>query len=208
MADLIDTYFEKHLNLPREEAVRLHKEYYTNYGLAIEGLVRHHQIDPLEYNAKVDDALPLDGVIKPRPELKKLLEDIDRSKVRLWLFTNAYINHAHRVIRLLGIEGMFEGVTYCDYAKVPFVCKPQKDAYVKAMKEAGVEKWEDCFFVGECSPPGAWQETTLLTGKQMTITATASRPRSSDGTQPTLSKTMSRFPRRRRQSTRYDTSKT
>lgn len=153
MADLIDTYFEKHLNLPRAEAVRLHKEYYTNYGLAIEGLVRHHQIDPLEYNAKVDDALPLDGVIKPRPELKKLLEDIDRSNIRLWLFTNAYVNHAHRVIRLLGIEDMFEGVTYCDYAKVPFVCKPQKDAYVKAMKEAGVEKWEDCFFVGECHPP-------------------------------------------------------
>lgn len=153
MADLIDKYFQKHLNLHQEEAVRLHQEYYTNYGLAIEGLVRHHQIDPLEYNAKVDDALPLDGVIKPRPELKKLLEDIDRSKVKLWLFTNAYVNHAHRVIRLLGIEGMFEGVTYCDYAKVPFVCKPQKDAYVKAMKEAGVEKWEDCFFVGECHCP-------------------------------------------------------
>ncbi|KAK7704958.1 putative suppressor of disruption of TFIIS [Diaporthe eres] len=149
MADLIDNYFQKHLNLPKEEAVRLHQEYYTNYGLAIEGLVRHHQIDPLEYNAKVDDALPLDGVIKPRPELKKLLEDIDRSKVKLWLFTNAYINHAHRVIRLLGIEDMFEGVTYCDYSKVPFVCKPQKDAYVKAMKEAGVEKWEDCFFVDD-----------------------------------------------------------
>lgn len=153
MADLIDTYFQKHLNLPPEESVRLHNEYYKTYGLAIEGLVRHHQIDPLEYNAKVDDALPLDGVIKPRPELKKLLEDIDRSKVRLWLFTNAYVNHAHRVIRLLGIEGLFEGVTYCDYAKVPFVCKPQKDAYAKAMEEAGVEKWEDCFFVGECHLP-------------------------------------------------------
>lgn len=151
MADLIDTYFQKHLNLPKEESVRLHQEYYTNYGLAIEGLVRHHQIDPLEYNAKVDDALPLDGVIKPRPELKKLLEDIDRSKVKLWLFTNAYINHAQRVIRLLGLEGMFEGVTYCDYSKVPFTCKPHKDAYVKAMKDAGVEKWEDCFFVGECN---------------------------------------------------------
>ncbi|POS80580.1 pyrimidine 5'-nucleotidase [Diaporthe helianthi] len=149
MADLIDTYFEKHLDLPREEAVRLHKEYYTNYGLAIEGLVRHHEIDPLEYNAKVDDALPLDSVIKPRPELKKLLEDIDRSKVKLWLFTNAYINHAQRVIRLLGIEGIFEGVTFCDYSKVPFTCKPHKDAYVKAMKEAGVEKWEDCFFVDD-----------------------------------------------------------
>lgn len=149
MAELIDRYFANHLNLPEDEATRLHREYYTTYGLAIEGLVRHHEIDPLEYNAKVDDALPLDDVIKPRPELKKLLEDIDRSKVRLWLFTNAYINHARRVIRLLDIEDMFEGVTYCDYSSVPFVCKPQKDAYVKAMKEAGVEKWEDCYFVDD-----------------------------------------------------------
>lgn len=149
MADLIDKYFAKHLNLPEEESTRLHSEYYTTYGLAIEGLVRHHEIDPLEYNAKVDDALPLDGVIKPRPELKQLLNDIDRSKVKLWLFTNAYINHARRVIRLLEIEDQFDGVTYCDYSSVPFVCKPQTDAYAKAMKEAGVEKWEDCFFVGE-----------------------------------------------------------
>lgn len=149
MADLIDKYFQKHLNLPQAEAVRLHNEYYQTYGLAIEGLVRHHQIDPLAYNSQVDDALPLEGIIKPRPELKQLLEDIDRSKVRLWLFTNAYVNHAKRVVRLLGIEDKFDGITYCDYSSVPFVCKPHKDAYVKAMKEAGVETWDDCYFVGE-----------------------------------------------------------
>ncbi|PSS02147.1 pyrimidine 5'-nucleotidase [Coniella lustricola] len=149
MADLIDQYFQKHLNLPIEEATRLHSEYYQTYGLAIEGLVRHHEIDPLEYNSKVDDALPLEGIIKPRPELKKLLEDIDTSQVRLWLFTNAYINHAKRVVRLLGVEDKFEGVTFCDYSSVPFVCKPQEASYVKAMREAGVEKWEDCFFVDD-----------------------------------------------------------
>lgn len=153
MADLIDNYFEKHLSLPREEAVRLHKEYYQNYGLAIEGLVRHHQIDPLEYNSKVDDALPLEGVIKPRPELKKLLQDINRSKLKLWLFTNAYVTHAKRVVKLLEVEEMFDGVTYCNYSSVPFVCKPHKDMYSKAMKEAGVEKMEDCFFVGQSDRP-------------------------------------------------------
>ncbi|SPQ23696.1 8f9f3f0c-2c14-462c-8b0d-78475527352e [Thermothielavioides terrestris] len=149
MADLIDRYFVTHLSLPWEDAVRLHKEYYQNYGLAIEGLVRHHQIDPLDYNAKVDDALPLDGVIKPRPELKQLLADIDRSKVKLWLLTNAYVNHAKRVVRLLGVEEFFEGVTYCDYGTVPLVCKPHPDMYHKAMREAGVEKYEDCFFVDD-----------------------------------------------------------
>lgn len=154
MAELIDKYFQKHLDLPQEEAIRLHSDYYQTYGLAIEGLVRHHEIDPLEYNSKVDDALPLEGLIVPRPELKQLLADIDRSKVRLWLFTNAYVNHAKRVVRLLGIEGEFDGITYCDYSSVPFVCKPHKDAYVKAMKEAGVEKWEDCYFVGKFGGPG------------------------------------------------------
>jgi pyrimidine and pyridine-specific 5'-nucleotidase len=148
MSDLIDNYFSKHLEIPWDEAVRLHKEYFTNYGLAIEGLVRHHQIDPMDYNAKVDDALPLEDVIKPNPELRKMLEDIDKSKVKLWLFTNAYKTHGRRVVKLLGIEDLFEGLTYCNYADVPFVCKPQPDMYKKAMREAGVEKPEDCFFVG------------------------------------------------------------
>ncbi|KJZ79941.1 hypothetical protein HIM_00655 [Hirsutella minnesotensis 3608] len=149
MVDLIDQYFVKHLDLPVEEASRLHREYYTNYGLAIEGLVRHHQIDPLDYNAKVDDALPLEKVIKPNPELRRLLEDIDKSKVKMWLLTNAYVNHARRVVRLLGIEDLFEGLTYCDYAKRPLICKPHPDMYKKAMQDAGVEKVEDCYFVDD-----------------------------------------------------------
>ena len=152
MADLIDKYFANHLSLEWDEAVRLHKEYYQNYGLAIEGLVRHHQIDPLEYNSKVDDALPLEGVIKPNQELKDLLADIDRSKVKLWLFTNAYVNHAKRVISLLELEGVFEGITYCDYSSMPLVCKPHAEAFARAMKQAGVDKVEDCFFVGMPDP--------------------------------------------------------
>jgi len=177
MAKLIDEYFVKHLSIPWDEAVRLHKEYYQNYGLAIEGLVRHHQIDPLEYNAVVDDALPLEGVITPRPELKKLLQDIDRSKVRLWLFTNAYINHAQRVIRLLGVEEFFEGVTYCDYASPPLVCKPHPDMYAKAMKEAGVSKYEDCYFVGMFTFPNHPQ-TRDTNPPQTTPTSTAKRHKS------------------------------
>jgi len=148
MANLIDTYFMNHLGLTWDDAVKLHKEYYRDYGLAIEGLVRFHKIDALEYNSKVDDALPLEDILKPNPALRKLLEDIDRSKVRLWLFTNAYVTHGKRVVRLLGIDDLFEGITFCDYGTVPLVCKPQTEMFVKAMREAGVNRMEDCFFVG------------------------------------------------------------
>ncbi|KAI6785152.1 pyrimidine nucleotidase [Emericellopsis cladophorae] len=149
MADLIDKYFSTHLGLAHEDAVRLHREYYTNYGLAIEGLVRHHEIDPLDYNAKVDDALPLEDIIKPDAELRQLLEFIDRSKVRVWLLTNAYVTHGKRVVKLLGVDDQFEGLTFCDYAQVPFLCKPQRGMYDKAMKEAGVQSYENCYFVDD-----------------------------------------------------------
>jgi pyrimidine and pyridine-specific 5'-nucleotidase len=148
MSDLIDQYFIKHLSLDRAEAYRLHQEYYKTYGLAIEGLVRHHKIDPLEYNRQVDDALPLESIIFPDPQLRKLLEDMDRGKVKLWLFTNAHITHGKRVVRLLGVEDMFEGITYCDYAAERLLCKPHSEMYAKAMKQAGVADVKDCYFVG------------------------------------------------------------
>jgi len=148
MAELIDQYFIKHLELSREDAYKLHQEYYKTYGLAIEGLVRHHKIDPLEYNRQVDDALPLESIIFPNPNLRKLLEDIDKSKVKLWLFTNAYITHGRRVVDLLKVDDLFEGITFCDYAQETMICKPHPKMFQKAMKEANVKEVKDCYFVG------------------------------------------------------------
>lgn len=151
MTRLIDDYFVKHLELTQEDAFKLHQEYYQTYGLAIEGLVRHHKIDPLEYNRQVDDALPLDDIIEPDPLLRKLLEDMDKTKVKLWLFTNAYSNHGQRVVKLLKVEDMFEGMTFCDYAQEPMICKPYPEMFAKAMKEAGIDEVKDCYFVGKKS---------------------------------------------------------
>lgn len=148
MSELINQYFVKHLSLDLAEANWLHQEYYKAYGLAIEGLVRHHKINPLEFNSQVDDALPLESIIFPDPNLRKLLQDMDKSKTRLWLFTNAYITHGMRVVRLLGVEDQFEGITYCDYSADKLLCKPHPEMFAKAMKEAGVVDVKDCFFVG------------------------------------------------------------
>ena len=149
MQELIDDYFTRHLSLPASDARALHARYYKDYGLAISGLVKHHTIDPLAYNREVDDALPLDDIIKPDPQLRKLLEDIDRSKVKLWLFTNAHITHARRVVRLLGVEDCFEGVTFCDYAAKVLLAKPHKEMFDKAEREAGAMSREECYFVDD-----------------------------------------------------------
>ena len=146
---IVAEYFINHLSLLPEDASQLQQRYYKDYGLAISGLVKHHKVDPIEYNQKVDDALPLDDIITPNPQLRKLLEDIDKTKVKLWLFTNAHITHGMRVVKLLGVEDMFEGITYCDYRGLPFVCKPHTEMYDKAENEAAAPSSQDCYFVGK-----------------------------------------------------------
>ena len=86
---------------------------------------------------------------------------MDRTKVKLWLFTNAHITHARRVVRLLGVEEFFEGITYCNYAEQPLVAKPHAEMFDKAEAEAGVivaeedttveqrRRHERCYFVDD-----------------------------------------------------------
>lgn len=126
----------------------LHHKYYKEYGLAIEGLTRFHRIDPLEFNHQVDDALPLDAILKPDLHLRQLLEDIDTTKVKLWLFTNAYVTHGMRVVKLLGVDDLFDGITYCDYGADKLVCKPHMEMLKKAEMQAGVVNADKCYFVG------------------------------------------------------------
>ncbi|BFZ57349.1 Putative suppressor of disruption of TFIIS [Savitreella phatthalungensis] len=152
MGERIQAYFANNLHLPADEAQKLHSFYYRHYGLALRGLVRHHKVNAMDYNAQVDAALPLDDLLKPNPQLRELLLRIDRSKCKLWIFTNAYITHAERVLRLLDLEGIFEGITYCDYNDPHMACKPYAEFYHQVMRDAGLDPARDayrCLFVDD-----------------------------------------------------------
>lgn len=150
MARLINKYFTNHFNdMTPEEATRLHLQYYKDYGLAIEGLARHHQVDPLDFNREVDDALPLDELLSPDPEVRRILESFDKSKVKMWLFTNAHITHGKRVVKIMEIDDLFEGITYCNYAESPLVPKPLPAMFEKAEREAGVTDHTKLYFVDD-----------------------------------------------------------
>ncbi|KAK4050359.1 putative suppressor of disruption of TFIIS [Microbotryomycetes sp. JL221] len=148
MRDKIEQYFEK-LGLPIDEAKQLRYRYYTEYGLAIRGLVRHHQVDPLDYDRQCDAALPLETVLKPSNEMKQLLKDIDRTKFRVWALTNAYYNHATRVLKLLELEEYFEGVVSCDYGAKEFSCKPEEPYFNQAVEACGQFDVSKLYFVDD-----------------------------------------------------------
>jgi pyrimidine and pyridine-specific 5'-nucleotidase len=135
------------LNKPPEQAASLHQQYLHEFGSTIEGLIRYHSVDPMSFNKQVDDALPLEDLLEEDLKLQQTLARFDRTKVKLWLLTNAHITHAHRVIRILGVEQYFEGITFCDYASGKLVLKPSQKMYVAAERDADVSGVRQCFFV-------------------------------------------------------------
>lgn len=140
------------LNMPREQAATLHQRYLREFGSTIEGLVHYHQIDPMFFNRQVDDALPLEGLLEEDIKLQQTLARFDKTKVKLWLLTNAHVTHACRVVRILGVERYFEGITFCDYASGKLVLKPSQKMYTVAERDADVEDVRQCFFVDNSVP--------------------------------------------------------
>jgi len=148
MGELIKAYFLS-LGLDRDEASNLHLKYYTTYGLALRGLIRHHSVDPLDFDAKCDGSLPLEDMLRPDPALRKLFQDIDRSKCQVWALTNAYRPHAQRVLRILDLEDQIDGLVYCDYTLPNFVCKPDPEFYHNALRQAKITDPSKCLFVDD-----------------------------------------------------------
>lgn len=151
MQVFIHDYFKRTLGLTDEDAHELMFKYYREYGLAIQGLVKFHKIDALEYNRKVDDALPLQDVLQPDLALRDMLLKLKSTGKcdRMWLFTNAYKTHGKRVVSLLGLGDLFDGLWFCDYAQDDLVCKPQEEAFHSALHQAGGSSFANCYFVDD-----------------------------------------------------------
>ncbi|KAG6890554.1 hypothetical protein C0992_000814 [Termitomyces sp. T32_za158] len=105
-------------------------------------------------------------MIKFDPKTRKLFEDIDRSKVRVWALTNAYRPHAQRVLRILKLDDLIDGLVYCDYELRNFSCKPEPEFYqqvlsicvnfllslitvLQAMKKANISDPSKCYFIDD-----------------------------------------------------------
>ncbi|KAI3618358.1 hypothetical protein CBS9595_002721 [Malassezia furfur] len=155
MADRIRDYF-RGLGLDEHDAEQLHTHYYKEYGLAIRGLVKHHTIDPMDYDEKCDGSLPLERVLHPDPALRALLERIDRRRVRVYALTNAYKTHARRVLSLLQLDTLVQGIVYCDYnidnlyaTRSPSSCKPERAFYTAAQAAVHAAPDAHVYFVDD-----------------------------------------------------------
>lgn len=119
-------YVSTLLQLDRDEARRLQKQYYLEHGTTLQGLMIHHGIDPDDF---LEKAHAIDySALMPQPELAAAIKALPGRK---FIFTNGSVKHAQATAGALGILDHFDGIF--DIVAADYVPKPAGATFDKFM---------------------------------------------------------------------------
>jgi putative hydrolase of the HAD superfamily len=136
----INRYMIEIVGIPAPDVDALRREYWKSYGVTLQGLIRHHAVDPedyLDYVHDVDVASRLTADLV----LRQVLGNLPQRKV---VFTNGSLCHADRVLSALGIEDMFE--TIYDIRIAAYQPKPYPEPYHAVLERLGTSP-ERCIMI-------------------------------------------------------------
>lgn len=159
----MDLYMQEKLGIAVEAVASLRAYYLETYGTTLRGLQNHFHIEVQEFLAYVHD-LPLEQYLKPNPALRQVLLSLPQER---WIFTNADLNHARRVLTATGLTDCFTGIV--DVNALNFIPKPDPQAYVCALELARADVQQSVIFddaARNLRPAAQLGFTTVLVGPE------------------------------------------
>lgn len=134
--DLIDVrinrFMREQVGIPAAEVDSLRRAYWAAYGVTLQGLIRHYDVDPEAYLHYVHD-VDVSARLAPDPELRNMLAAMPQRKA---VFTNGSDDHAGRVMAALGITDQFEAIY--DIRVAGYRPKPYPEPYRAVLDALGV----------------------------------------------------------------------
>jgi putative hydrolase of the HAD superfamily len=139
MEERICVFVQRHFDIPREPAWEMQKRYLREHGSTLAGLVKHHGVDADAYHDFVNDidAMALSENIPLRLALGRL-------PGRRCIFTNNCGRYGARVLELLGVGDLFDGIV--DAKILGASPKPAVSAYETLVAEIGTAPREAVLF--------------------------------------------------------------
>lgn len=132
-------YVANSLGVTRDEADRLRKHYWAEYGTTLAGLMEVHGVDPGPYLTHVHDISfhPLE----PDADLAAHISALPGRRI---IYTNGTEPYARRVIEARGLSGLFDAVYGVEHAG--FHPKPRREAFEAVFTLDGLDTAKAAMF--------------------------------------------------------------
>ena len=127
ISERITNFIVSKYSLDIDEAKKIQKKYYLEYGLTLRGLILEKNLNPEEFLDYVHDV--------EHPELKKdkyLKSKIEKLQGKKIIFTNATSKHAEKILTILEIRELFDQII--DIKDLDYIPKPDKRSYQKLLE--------------------------------------------------------------------------
>jgi len=127
----INRFMEEVVGIAAGDVDPLRRYYWQEYGVTLQGLIRHFDVDPEAYLHYVHD-VDVTSRLGADPALATILAALPQRKV---IFTNGSSAHAERVLVALGIHQEFEAVF--DIRVANYLPKPFSAPYEEVVARLG-----------------------------------------------------------------------
>lgn len=135
----IGDFVARLLNMEREAAHNLQKDYYRRYGTTLRGLMVEHGINPdgfLEFVHDIDHSR-----VPPDPRLASAIRALPG---RHFIMTNGTVDHAAAILDRLGIVDHFEDIF--DIVAADLIPKPAEETYTRFWQKHGIDTRRSAMF--------------------------------------------------------------
>ena len=129
----INRFMVEEAAIPAAEVDGLRRRYWRDYGATLQGLIRHHRIDPEAYLSFVHD---VDVTSRLAPDLP-LQQSLSGIEVPCHVFTNGSREHAERVLETLGVRSHFQEIF--DIRIADYQPKPNPEPYRQVLAALALE---------------------------------------------------------------------
>lgn len=141
--DRMNLFMLERLGIPENDIPFLREQYFKMYGTTLRGLEERHNVDKEDFLAFVHD-LPLKNYLRPDPIVREVIASLP---TRNFIFTNADVPHARRVLTALQLDDLFE--TVVDVNAVAPYCKPMPESFAIAIELADEPDPRKCVMIDD-----------------------------------------------------------
>jgi putative hydrolase of the HAD superfamily len=107
MHDQINAYLRRHFHVDEAGANAMREHFWRTYGTTLDGLVRHHGVQPKHFLAETHVFPELGDLVVHENAIRHALERLGGTKI---IFSNAPRHYVGQVLKAIGLERYFDAV--------------------------------------------------------------------------------------------------